>query len=181
MAPLGSVLLTGCSDGGIGSALAAVFQQHGYLVFATAPDTKKMSKLAGLDNVKLLALDVRESDQIQAAVESVRKETGGSLNYLLNCAARNHYMPVLDENIDDAKKLYDINVWGPLALMKAFSPLVVEAKGTFVFITSVSGCLNVPYHGKYATELCLLLQASILHYFMLSAYSYLSSVVFNLH
>jgi 1-acylglycerone phosphate reductase len=91
--------------GGSRSALAATFQQHGYLVFATAPDTKKMSKLAELDNVKLLPLDVRESNHIQAAVESVRMETGGTLNYLINCAARNHYMPVLDENIDDAKKL----------------------------------------------------------------------------
>ncbi|ESZ95411.1 putative hydroxybutyrate dehydrogenase [Sclerotinia borealis F-4128] len=150
MAPLGSVLITGCSDGGSGSALASVFQQHGYLVFATAPDTKKMSRLETFDNVKLLALDVRSSEQIRAAVELVGKETGGSLNYLINCAARNRYMPILDEDIEEAKKLYDINVWGPLAVTKAFSPLIIKAKGTLVFITSVAGCLNTPYQGVYA-------------------------------
>ncbi|KAF7876403.1 hypothetical protein EAF04_001495 [Stromatinia cepivora] len=150
MAPLGSVLITGCSDGGSGSALASVFQQHGYLVFATAPDIKKMTKLETLDNVKLLALDVCSSKQIREAVEFVSKETGGSLNYLINCAARNRYMPILDEDIEEAKKNYEINVWGPLAVTKAFSPLLIKTKGTFVFVTSVAGYLNTPYQGVYA-------------------------------
>lgn len=51
MAPKGSVLITGCSDGGIGSALAIVFQQRGYHVFATTCNIDKMSELRGLSNI----------------------------------------------------------------------------------------------------------------------------------
>jgi short-subunit dehydrogenase len=58
-----SVLITGCSDDGIGYGLALTFQQRGYLVFATSRDIKKMSKLQGLPNVKLLTLDVTVADQ----------------------------------------------------------------------------------------------------------------------
>ncbi|KAH8595899.1 hypothetical protein B0O99DRAFT_661445 [Bisporella sp. PMI_857] len=152
MANQRSVLITGCSDGGIGAALALCFQQNGFLVFATARDVAKMTRLQNLENVKLLALDVMKTDQIQAAVDAVRKETGGSLTYLINNAGRNHYMPILDEDIKAAKKLFDINIWGPLAVTKAFSPLLIETKGTVIFVTSVAGCLNTPYQGTYAAS-----------------------------
>lgn len=107
-----------------------------------------MSKLEGLPNVRVLQLDITIAADIQAAVAVVSEETGGSLTYLINCAARNHFMPLLDENIDDAKKIHDTNVWGPLAVTQAFSPLLIQAKGTVVFITSLAGHLNVPYQGK---------------------------------
>lgn len=147
MAQPGTVLITGCSDGGSGSALATLFQQNGYRVFATARDIKKMSKLESLHNVRLLTLDVVNREQIQAAVEIVSKETGGTLTYLINNAAQNHYMPMLDEDIETAKQIFDVNVWGPLAVAQAFAPLVIKAKGTMVFVSSVAGCLNVPYQG----------------------------------
>lgn len=147
MAQPGTVLITGCSDGGSGSALATLFQQNGYRVFATARDIKKMSKLESLHNVRLLTLDVVNREQIQAAMEIVSKETGGTLTYLINNAAQNHYMPMLDEDIETAKQIFDVNVWGPLAVAQAFAPLVIKAKGTMVFVSSVAGCLNVPYQG----------------------------------
>jgi 1-acylglycerone phosphate reductase len=143
-----TVLITGCSDDGIGYGLALQFQQKGYHVFATARDVSKMSKLKDLENVTLLQLDVVEASHITAAVEAVTKATGGSLNYLISNAGRNHFMPILDEDIDTIKGLFDINVFGPIALTKAFAPLVIKAKGVIAFITSISGYLNIPYMGK---------------------------------
>lgn len=148
MASKGSVLITGCSDGGLGSAMAIAFHGQGYRIFATSRSLTTMSKLEGLPNVRVLQLDITIAADIQAAVAVVSEETGGSLTYLINCAARNHFMPLLDENIDDAKKLHDTNVWGPLAVTQAFSPLLIQAKGTVVFITSLAGHLNVPYQGR---------------------------------
>ena len=147
MAQKDSVLITGCSDGGIGSALATIFAQHGFLVFATARNVNKMSKLADVPDVKLLALDVTNSTQIQAVLDLVRKDTGSSLTHLINNAGRNYYMPLLDEDIDAARKIFDVHVWGPLAVSKAFIPLLKKAKGSVVFITSVAGHLNEPWHG----------------------------------
>jgi 1-acylglycerone phosphate reductase len=40
-----TVLITGCTDGGIGSALAQEFNKHGYKVFASARRLEAMSAL----------------------------------------------------------------------------------------------------------------------------------------
>ncbi|OCL04125.1 NAD(P)-binding protein [Glonium stellatum] len=94
-----TVLITGCSDGGIGSALAFVLQQRGLHVFATARDLSKISSLKGFPNVTLLTLDVTEPSHIKVAVEAVAKETGGKLDFLISNAGRNHFMPIIDKDI----------------------------------------------------------------------------------
>lgn len=154
MAPKESVLITGCSDGGIGSALALEFQKRGYHVFATARDPSKMSKLDGLSDVTKLKLDVVSSDDIKAAVAAVEK-AGGTLNYLINNAARNHFMPALDEDLKAVRDLFEINFMAPIALTQAFAPLLIKAKGMAIYITSISGNLSIPYMGK--TLLCTLI------------------------
>ncbi|RYO77578.1 hypothetical protein DL764_010208 [Monosporascus ibericus] len=111
-----------------------------------------MSKLENMTDVRPLQLDVTKPSDIEAAAAAVSEETGGTLTYLINCAARNHFMPLLDEDIEAGKALYDTNVWGPLAVTQAFAPLLIKAKGTVVFITSLSGYLNVPYQGIFAAS-----------------------------
>lgn len=143
-----SVLITGCSDDGIGSSLALAFAQRGFLVFATARNAASMTKLQNVTNITLLTLDVLDAENIQAAVAIVRKETGGTLDYLVNNAGRTRFMSLLDEDIEEAKKIFDTNVWAPLRMVKAFSSLLIETKGTVVFITSVGGHGNVPWQGK---------------------------------
>ncbi|KAF2963191.1 hypothetical protein GQX73_g10387 [Xylaria multiplex] len=149
-----SVLITGCSDGGIGSALAATFQQRDFHVFATARDLYKMRDLEGLPNVTFLELDIVKPDHIKAAVEAVAKHTsdGGSLDCLINNAGRNHFMPILDENLDTVRGLFEINFLGPIALTQAFSSFLIKAKGMAVYIVSTSGQLNIPYMGTYAAS-----------------------------
>jgi NAD(P)-dependent dehydrogenase (short-subunit alcohol dehydrogenase family) len=142
-----TVLITGCSDGGLGSALALAFLNEGYHVVATTRDVSKMTTLSNLPNVTLLTLDVTVTSQITAAVESV-KNTTGHLDILVNNAGRNHFSPALDIDVSEAKEIFEINLWGPLALIKAFMPLLLESKGTVVNTTSISGYLNVPYMGK---------------------------------
>lgn len=144
-----TVLITGCSDGGLGSALAVVMQQRGLHVFATARDASKMSALDGLPNVTMLTLDVVQPAHIKAAIESVSKKTGGTLDYLISNAGRNHFMPILDEDQDTVRNLFEINFYGPLALTQAFAPLLIKAKGMAIFVTSIAGYCNVPYMGKY--------------------------------
>ncbi|KJZ73292.1 hypothetical protein HIM_07296 [Hirsutella minnesotensis 3608] len=139
-------------DGGIGSALALLFQKRGYHVFATARDTSKLNDLSGLPDVTLLTLDVVKPADIEAAVQAVAKQTGGTLDYLISNAGRNHFMPILDEDLDTVRNLFEINFFGPLALTQAFAPLLIKAKGMITFITSISGYLNIPYMGSYAAS-----------------------------
>ncbi|KAI1458760.1 putative hydroxybutyrate dehydrogenase [Annulohypoxylon moriforme] len=152
MASTQTVLITGCSDGGIGSALAILFQKRGFHVFATARNPSKMKSLDGLSNVTLLALDVVKSDDIKTAVDAVTKHTGGTLNYLVSNAGRNHFMPILDEDLDKVRDLFEINFYGPIALTQAFAPLLIKAKGMAVYTTSISGYLNIPYMGTYSAS-----------------------------
>jgi short-subunit dehydrogenase len=148
MASTKTVLITGCSDGGIGSSLATVFQQRGFHVFATARDPSKMRNLEGLPNITFLTLDVVKSDDIKAAVEAVSMHTGGTLDCLVSNAGRNHFMPILDEDLNKTKELFEINFLAPIALTQAFAPLTIKAKGMVTYIVSTSGHLNIPYMGR---------------------------------
>ncbi|KAI1261152.1 hypothetical protein F5Y18DRAFT_402762 [Xylariaceae sp. FL1019] len=150
MASLRTVFITGCSDGGIGSSLAMTFQSRGFHVFASARDPTKMQSLAGLDNVTFVTLDVVKSDDIKAAVEMVSQQTGSTLDYFISNAGRNHFMPILDEDLDVVRNLFEINFIAPIALTQAFAPLLMASKGTAIYIVSTSGHLNVPYMGTYS-------------------------------
>ena len=61
-------------------------------------------------------------------------------------------MPVLDINIEEAKRIFDTNFWGALNMIHAFAPLVIKAKGSIVNVTSIAGHVNVPYMGLYAAS-----------------------------
>jgi 1-acylglycerone phosphate reductase len=143
-----SVLITGCSAGGSGSALAENFQKRGLHVFATARTLSKMSHLRDLPNVTLLELDVTSPQSITIALDAVKAQTGGKLDYLVNNAGQSMVMPALDTDIDEAKKLFDVNFWGVIATTQAFAPLVIAAKGTIVNICSISGYVNAPWMSK---------------------------------
>lgn len=143
-----TVLITGCSDGGIGSALAKAFQSHGLRVFATARTVSKMTSLENLPSVTLLSLDVTSSASINAAVDAVTKQTNGTLDYLINNAAINQYSPALDIDIGEAKKMFDTNYWGALEVTQKFAPLLLAKKGTIVSISSISAHANIPYCSK---------------------------------
>ena len=105
-----SVLITGCSAGGIGSALVDAFQKRNLHVFATARDLSKMSHLEKLPNVTLLALDVTAPSSIGAAVAAVKAQTDGILDFLVNNSGRSYVMPVLDTDIEEAKKMFNVNL-----------------------------------------------------------------------
>ncbi|EKG20605.1 Short-chain dehydrogenase/reductase SDR [Macrophomina phaseolina MS6] len=143
-----TVLITGCSAGGIGFALAQEFQSRGLHVFATARNPAKMSALAALPNVTLLTLDVCSPASVEAAAAAVMAQTGGTLDYLVNNAGSVYVTPILDVDIQKAKAMFDVNVWGVAAVTQAFAPLLVAAKGCVVNISSLAALLRAPYYGK---------------------------------
>lgn len=147
-----SILITGCSAGGIGSALALAFASRGHHVFATLRNTNKVSpELSAFPNVTVLQLDVTVMSSITAAVEAVTKTTGG-LDILVNNAGVSFVMPLIDVDIEQGKRLFETNFWGVLAVTTAFMDLLVQAKGTVVNISSVAAELNVPWFGIYTAS-----------------------------
>ena len=88
-----TILITGCSDGGLGAALAVAFSESGHRVFATARDPSRMSNLQ-LQQVETLQLDVLSEESLSACVAEVRQLTGGSLDILVNNAGAGYNMPL---------------------------------------------------------------------------------------
>lgn len=82
-----TVLITGCSAGGIGDALAQSFHRRGLQVFAAARDLAKVQHLKNM-GMTVLRLDVVDVESIQKAVVQVSETTGGSLDILVNNAGR---------------------------------------------------------------------------------------------
>jgi 1-acylglycerone phosphate reductase len=142
-----TVLITGCSEGGFGYALAKSFADQGFFVFATARDTSRVASLSDRDDVEVLSLDVTSQESIRRCVAHVSDKAGGRLDVLVNNAGSGALQPLLDHPIEEAKKIYDVNIWGTLALIQAFSELLIEAKGTIVNVSSIAGVVHFAWQG----------------------------------
>ncbi|CAJ2508011.1 Uu.00g091970.m01.CDS01 [Anthostomella pinea] len=148
-----TVLITGCSEGGIGDALAWEFHQRGLRVFATArnPDKVKHLQAAGIE---ILTLDVVDKTSIRNALQEISKLTGGTLNILVNNSGVGYQMPLLDADLDEARRLFEVNVWGTLAVSQACAPLLAAAAAEgmparILNIGSVVARMQVPWQGIY--------------------------------
>ncbi|KAI0420571.1 dehydrogenase with different specificitie [Xylaria grammica] len=149
---LKTVLITGCSDGGIGAAVALALAQQGHHVFATARTVSKIPpSLSELSNVTPLHLDVTSSDSVAQAAEAVAA-SGRGLDVLLNNAGAGYATPVLDIDISKAQRLYDVNVWGPIRTVQAFADLLIASRGRIVNMSTVGAVLNTPWISAYASS-----------------------------
>ena len=138
-----TVLITGCSDGGMGAALAVAFHEAGLQVYATARNPAKMEGVAS-HGIKTLTLDVQSDSSIAACVSQLP-----SLDILVNNAGVSYSMPFSDLSISEAKKIFDVNVWAYLAVTQAFLPLLLKSKGMIVNHTSVLSTVTVPFQSAY--------------------------------
>ncbi|KAI0879530.1 NAD(P)-binding protein [Hypoxylon argillaceum] len=163
--PPKSVLVTGCSAGGIGAALATTLANHGHFVYATARDTSKIpAGLSDLSNVIVVPLDVSSTPSVTEAAKVV-SESGHGLDVLVNNAGVGYAMPILDLDIDKAKTVYEANVWGPIRTVQAFSDLLIKSRGRVVNISTVGAVLNLPWISTYsASKAALTLQSEALRF-----------------
>lgn len=162
-----TVLITGCSVGGMGHALALAFEATGqFHVFATARQISKMSALAGKPDITLLPLDVTDTASVTAAAEVVRDyhTRNGStpkLDVLVNNAGIAHASPLLDHDMKDARELFEANFWGCVNMVNAFSDMVIEAKGVVVNNCSLNVHVNPVWMGMFDVFSSLVVVAGI--------------------
>ncbi len=57
--------------------------------------------------------------------------------------------PILDVDLAKASKTFNLNVFAPISIVKAFIPFLIAAKGTIVNIGSYVDALPVPWQGVY--------------------------------
>lgn len=162
-----TVLITGCSEGGIGAALAHEYRQRAYHVFATARNTKKIpqSLTNSPSDVTIVELDVTSPESVDRAVKQV-SEVAGKLDVLVNNSGVAITATVLDTEIEHARNMLEVNVigmhailtsWhrcgvdhllGVLVVMKAFAPLLVRSQDPcIVNNSSIAGETQLPFSG----------------------------------
>lgn len=149
-------LITGCSPGGIGHALALEFHRNNLRVLATARQASTLSDLASL-GIETLSLEVHKPESIAALLSEVRSRTQGrGLDFLVNNAGRNYTMPALDVDFDEVREVFEVNVYSVMRMCQAFAPLLIEAKGCIVQIGSLAGVMPYVFGSAYnATKAAL--------------------------
>ncbi|KAL4872108.1 hypothetical protein BDV12DRAFT_183347 [Aspergillus spectabilis] len=105
-----TMLITGCSDGSLGSVLALHFHKAGWRVFASARTSSKLTQ-AKYTGIEAIPLDTLSDHSIRSCVSRVHELTGGSLDALFNNAGAGYSMPLMELDIAKARGLFDLNVW----------------------------------------------------------------------
>lgn len=143
-----SVVITGASSG-IGKASVAVMSGAGWKVFAgvrkAADGTKLQAEYAG---VRPLIIDVQDAASISSAARELESQLNGSgLAGLVNVAGIGMVRPIEYAPLPDVREIFEINVFGQIAIIQAFAPLLRRRKGRIVNITSVGVNIAIPFGG----------------------------------
>jgi NAD(P)-dependent dehydrogenase (short-subunit alcohol dehydrogenase family) len=139
----GRVALISGGAQGIGRAIATLFQQEGACVFILDCDAQSGIKTANdltAQNphlpVKYLHADLREPQEIQTAVETVRKFPG-RVDVLVNNAGIEADKSVEKLTVADWDRVLNVNLRGAFLLTQALLPLFAESGGSIVNISSI--------------------------------------------
>lgn len=143
----GSVALVTGSNRGLGRALVAALVDAGAAkVYATARD---VTKLTASPRVVPLELDTRRPEQVAAAVQSAPDVT-----LLVNNAGVSTAHNVLTTSQAAIDADFGTNVYGTLAVIKAFLPVLERASGgaTVVNVLSLAALGSFPALAGYSAS-----------------------------
>lgn len=156
-----SVLITG-SGTGIGLATAIVLAQAGFRVYASVPDLAQGDSIEAAIRrfavtVRILRLDVTEPDSIRQAVDVVMAETG-PIYGVVHSAGLGLRGFFEDTSETEMRRLFDVNVFGVMAVTRAVLPVMRAHRcGRIVILSSSAGripsvTLSGYSAGKFALE-----------------------------
>lgn len=149
-------IITGASQG-IGYATAKKFLEKGSKVVILSSNEKKGKKaeaeLSAIGEVCWMQCDVSKAEDCRHAVDETIKKYG-RVDVLVNSAGilskRNSFLEV---DLDDIRRVLDVNVMGTIQMISAVSKYMVEqGSGTIVNIGSIDGTManteSVGYHAS---------------------------------
>jgi NAD(P)-dependent dehydrogenase (short-subunit alcohol dehydrogenase family) len=143
-----TILVTGASTGS-GRMIAETLAAKGHFVFAGARKDKDLEALNAIENIQSIRLDVTRQSEIDAAVQTVR-DSGRGLYAVINNAGVGLMAPLIELEEDDLDFIFDVNVYGPYRITRAFAPLLIESKGRVVNIGSIAGVQTRTFYGPYS-------------------------------
>lgn len=152
------VLITGCSTG-FGEVIAKTLARAGHRVFATMRNVESANaEVAGTlrawaqaEGVALhvVELDVADDASVAAAATAVTA-LGGDIEVIVNNAGIAARGPLEAFDMAQMQALYDVNVFGPLRVDKAFLPAMrARRSGLLIHISSTLGRVLPSRGGLY--------------------------------
>ena len=149
------ILITGASSG-IGKDTALSLIKHGHVVYGVARRLEMMKDIihAGGHAIKMDILKQRNIDDV---VNQIIKEQS-RVDVLINNAGYGLWGAVETISIDEAKRQFDVNIFGLAYLTKKIIPIMRKQKsGKIINMSSMGGKVYTPfgawYHAtKYALE-----------------------------
>lgn len=146
------VLLTGASDG-IGAAAAKIFHQRGAKLALMARREEKLRAVAAEAGGALaIPGDVtRDEDRRRATAATV--ERFGRLDILVNNAGVGMYVPAYQADLDEVRRMYELNVFALLGMSQLAVPhLRAAGGGMIVNVSSIAGKVALPWFTNYTAS-----------------------------
>lgn len=142
-----TALVTGASSG-IGKATVEKLISAGATVYAAARRVEKMTELEKID-ARVIGMDVTDENSLIAAVDSIRTRDG-SIDILVNNAGYGSYGAIEDVPISEARRQFDVNIFGLARLTQLVLPGMRQNRyGKVVNISSMGGKIYTPFGGWY--------------------------------
>lgn len=138
-----NVLITGAGSGfGRGASLALA--ARGHHVIATTETADQADALrAEAPQLQVEVVDITTAD--------VAKAGAWDVDVLINNAGAGQTGPMADVPIDRVRRLFDVNVFGTLAITQAVLPqMVARGSGRVVIVSSIAGVVSGPAFGPYS-------------------------------
>ncbi len=151
-----TVLITGATSG-IGLSTAQLLARHPFRIILCGRRLDRLQalqhELANHTECKILSFDVRESEEIQAAIRSLPDEWQ-AIDVLINNAGNAHGLdPIQTGKQYDWDAMIDINVKGLLYVSQCVIPSMVKRKsGHIINIGSIAGKEVYPNGNVYCAS-----------------------------
>lgn len=149
-----AVLITGC-DSGFGHALALKLDSIGMQVFAgcledQGPGAIELRNKCS-NRLHVLKLDVTNTKDIEAASCYIKTRLGEEgLWGLVNNAGVWCFAEIEMTCDKIVQKIMDVNLFGAIRVTRAFLPLIKQAHGRVINVSSVLGRVSVEGNGAYS-------------------------------
>jgi hypothetical protein len=149
-------LITGAGSG-IGRALAIELAKEGMNLFLVDIDLERLEKVrkeAEKYRVKafIQKCDVSRYEDFKNLASAFFSKYE-DLDLLINNAGISGRIAVEDLEIEEWKKIFDVNLWSVIYSLKVFLPKMLEnGKGHIVNTSSGSGIIGLPYHLHYTAS-----------------------------
>jgi NAD(P)-dependent dehydrogenase (short-subunit alcohol dehydrogenase family) len=142
-----TALVTGASSG-IGRAVAEALAERGYRTVGTSRNPGAITADARLDAVEYLPLDLEDPASVEACAAAA-----GDVDVLVNNAGESQ-VGALEELPDDAiRRLFELNVFGPVRLTQLFAPGMRErGYGRVVMVGSMLGSFPLAFRSSYGAS-----------------------------